>query len=317
MSVIPTSWTTWTTARYVCEVIKDRPTFIQWLISQELIAEKKFCDKGHEMKRICQENKYISSLGYFECLSNHSDGKERIVSCAKDTCFENSRLYPEKIVMIFLLFANNLSHHIACKELSFFGEVSLKDILEWYCYCHEVISEFLYEHRLTEGMLGGKGTVVEIDVLGFGERKRFSRQIKEGMYILGFIEHGSKNFRLELCPDNKHNAKSLLPLIRKYIHPGTTVMCDTWAEFNKAKGYTDFHFRKVNYLGSEDAESGAKVIEPAWRICKRRLLSDGIKEFVMADQFMKFLFHRKVTLNKVEPFEKLLKMISLSYRIRT
>lgn len=320
ISVIPISFTTWTTGRYICEVIKDRRTFIQWLIDQKLIPAEKICEEGHVMRfDESQGRKGKNCLGLFRCRLKHSDGKDRQLSCGNGTFFEKSHLLPEAIVMIFLLFANDLALNVAFKELSFFGYVAPQTILNWFSFCHEIISEYLLKNQVGDGLLGGKDSKVEIDVLGFGERKRYSKCIKKGMYILGFIEHGSKNFCLELTPEEeKHNARYLLPLIQKHVQPGTTVMCDSWLEFNEAFGYKYFHFRKVNYEGNNKSGSECRNrdnSEPAWRLLKRRLISEGIQESEMADYFTKFLFSRKMTIDKPEPFEILLEIIRWNYPI--
>lgn len=317
ISLLPTTWTSWSTARYICEVAKDEETFIDWLMKQELIPKQQFCDEGHEMKKTTKkQNENEHTLGCFRCRLKHKDGKGRYISFTKGSCFENLRISPKQLVMIFLLFANDLPPNIAFKELTFFGRISLRCIFEWYSYCQEIIAEFLINNHVNNDLLGGRNTVVEVDILRFGKRIKFSQSIEHGMYVLGFIQHKSQNFHLELCTDDNYTAKKLLPLIKKHVRPGTTIMCESWHEFNNYGGYEHFQFRKVNYEGCAIKEGERKRRgEPAWRNLKRRLIASGTQECEMGDHFMKFLFHRKVTIDKTEPFEKFLNVIRLSYPI--
>ena len=52
----------------------------------------------------------------------------------------------------------------------------------------------------------------------------------EGNWILGMIEVGTGEalckYRLEICPENKRDANTLISFIEKHVTPGTTIITD-------------------------------------------------------------------------------------------
>lgn len=75
---------------------------------------------------------------------------------------------------------------------------------------------------------------MEVDECKIGRRKYERGRIVEGSWIFGMIVRGqSTDYRLEICPDNKRDATTLLKIIKKYVAPGTEIHSDCW------KGYKD------------------------------------------------------------------------------
>ena len=58
----------------------------------------------------------------------------------------------------------------------------------------------------------------------------------QGNWILGMIEVGTgetlNNYRLEICPENKRDANTLIPPIEKHVAQGTTIITDLWGGYN-------------------------------------------------------------------------------------
>lgn len=48
----------------------------------------------------------------------------------------------------------------------------------------------------------------------------------DGHWVLGLIEDGSEDLRLEVCPDNIRSVNVLVPLINKHVEEGTTIHTD-------------------------------------------------------------------------------------------
>ena len=62
-----------------------------------------------------------------------------------------------------------------------------------------------------------EGLVIEIDETKIGKRKYNRGRMVEGSWIPGFIQSvdtEGDGFRLEICPDNKRDAETLIPLIK-------------------------------------------------------------------------------------------------------
>ncbi|CAF4891312.1 unnamed protein product [Pieris macdunnoughi] len=88
-------------------------------------------------------------------------------------------------------------------------------ITDWYSYCREVVVTYYLENQEVKGKIGGLGKIVQIGESKFGRRKYNKRRRVEGHWVLGMIEDGSEDKRLEVCPDNVRSAEVLVPLIKK------------------------------------------------------------------------------------------------------
>lgn len=76
-----------------------------------------------------------------------------------------------------------------------------------------------------------------------------------------------------LVPVERRNEETLLPLIKQYIKPGTTIMSDKWAAYNKL-GEMGYKHLTVNHSKHfKDPRTGActNLIEGLWRHVKNRL----------------------------------------------
>ena len=60
------------------------------------------------------------------------------------------------------------------------------------------------------------------------------------MWVLGAIDRQTKNCFLVPCPGNKRDAATLLPIINRWILPGSIVHTDEWSAYNglTAAGFT-------------------------------------------------------------------------------
>jgi len=86
-------------------------------------------------------------------------------------------------------------------------------------------------------MLGGEGSIVEIDEAKIGKQKFQKGRLVTGQWIFGGYERESKKLFIECVPDR--SAETLLAIIKKWIKPGTTIMSDCWKAYNclQAEGY--------------------------------------------------------------------------------
>ena len=74
--------------------------------------------------------------------------------------------------------------------------------------------------------------MVELDEAKFGKRKYHKGNYREGMWVLGAIDRQTKNCFLVPCPGNKRDAATLLPIINRWILPGSIVHTDEWSAYN-------------------------------------------------------------------------------------
>lgn len=94
-------------------------------------------------------------------------------------------------------------------------QLSTETVSDRFTFCREVCMAALDEEFKAEGQIGGVGEIVEIDECKIGRSKYEIGRVVKGFWILGMIHRGRPhNYRLEICPENKRDAATLLVLIR-------------------------------------------------------------------------------------------------------
>jgi len=109
-------------------------------------------------------------------------------------------------------------------------------VVHFYNFLREVCSVILQEQSEA---IGGPGKFVEIDESKFGKRKYHRGRRVEGVWVFGGIERDSNPPKCLFVPVEDHSAATLIPIIKQWIKPGTTVLSDCWKAYQSlnAEGY--------------------------------------------------------------------------------
>ena len=103
--------------------------------------------------------------------------------------------------------------------------------------------------------LGGYGKIVEIDESVFGKMKYGRGRPVNGKWVFGGIERGSNKCFFRVVEYRKK--ETLLPIIRDWVLPGSTVISDCWSAY-KCLEDVGFQHLSVNHsLNFVDPETGA------------------------------------------------------------
>ena len=129
------------------------------------------------------------------------------------------------IMLIYYLSIKSLTS-IAVAQLT---DLSENTISEWKILLHVQVSNWLMANP---SLLGGPGVIVELDEAKFGKRKFNKGSYREGQWVLGAVDRNTGHCFLLPCPNNRRDAPTLLPLISRWILPGSVVHTDEWAAYN-------------------------------------------------------------------------------------
>ena len=138
----------------------------------------------------------------------------------------------------------------------------------------------------------------------------------EGSWILGMIEVGTQerigNYRLEICPDNRRDQATLLPIIERHIEPETTIITDLWRGYNGLNdlGYNHLTVNHTYNFVDPVTFAHTQNIESSWRPLKKRLNRGGVHKSKLAEHMCEFLWRREVRRNDGLYFESLIRNIS-------
>ena len=112
--------------------------------------------------------------------------------------------------------------------------------MDWYNFIRDVCAQYFLDHPTT---IGGDGVEVEIDESKFGRRKYHRGRYVEGHWVFGGTEHiTGKSFMVEV---DKRDAAMLLPIIQRYIRPGSVVYSDEWRAYSQLQ-HNGYDHRAVN-----------------------------------------------------------------------
>ena len=113
--------------------------------------------------------------------------------------------------------------------LSIKTDLSENAVSEWNILLHVRIADWLMANPTT---LGGPGVIVELDEAKFGKRKYNKGSYRKRHWVLGGVDHNTGQCFLLPCPDYKRDGATLLPIITRWILPGSVVYTDEWAAYN-------------------------------------------------------------------------------------
>ena len=191
----------------------------------------------------CKLHSYASSTSKvslrWRCQKTYEcpvgSGKRKLcnyyISDRKGTFLEKCHLPPWKL----MLFINHFLSKYFDYEL-FLDEFDLSKttIADWRSFCSEVCISAMAEQTA----IGGPGKIVEIDESHFGKAKYGRGRKLSDIWVFGGIEREStRKFAVPLTGEfseadsRRRDKATLLPLIEKYILPGTLIMSDGWKAY--------------------------------------------------------------------------------------
>ena len=124
-------------------------------------------------------------------------------------------------------------------------------------------------------ILGGEGKIVQIDKSKFGKRKYHRGHPVEGQWVFGGIEQD--RLKCFLVAVEKRDKGTLLPIIQKWIAPGTFIVSDCWKAYCNLEKH-GYEHRAVNHsveFVNEDSDNANKI-EGHWRHTKCKLPKFGV-----------------------------------------
>ena len=117
--------------------------------------------------------------------------------------------------------------------------------------------------------IGGNGIEVEIDESKFGKRKYHRGHRVEGQWVFSGREKYNKQ-KIFMVPVDNRKASTLLPLLKKWILPGTIIHSDCWKAYSQLEkmGYTHVTVNHSKEFVSRSSAACTNSIESDWRHAK-------------------------------------------------
>ena len=164
-------------------------------------------------------------------------------------------------------------------------------VIDFYNFCREVCVVILEQQSEP---IGGPGCIVEIDESKFGKRKFNRGKHVDGVWVFGGIERDSEPPRCFFVTVMDRSADTLIPIIKHWILPGTTIYSDCWRSYSTLASEGYLH-ATVNHSVKFKSESGTQTnnIESRWNAAKKSLPRFGTRKDFYNSYFAKYCIRRK------------------------
>jgi len=205
--------------------------------------------------------------------------------------FSASHLSLHLIVKVVYFWAHQYPQHIVIHETG----ISEKTIIDFYNFCREVCSVVL--EKFSEP-IGGVGKIVEIDESKFGKRKYNRGKRVNGVWVFGGIERDSNPPKCFFVSVPDRSAATLVPIIKRFILPGTTILSDCWKAYYCLRDEGYLH-ETVNHSVEFVSETGAHTngIESRWNAMKKSLPRYGTNRELYNSYFAEYELYNSLFVN--------------------
>ena len=250
----------------------------------------------------------------WRCRKTHKVLKNEKKFCVKDvklsirynTWLSDAKLPLQIVIELLYLWSNGFDNSDIQNEL----QISNKTIIEWTYYFREAVTTSLME---TSEQIGGNGVEVEIDESKFGKRKYYRGHRVEGQWVFGGREKYDKS-RIFMIPVHNRKQSTLLPIIKKWIKPGSIIHSDCWKAYNclEKNGYTHVTVNHSKEFFNTENYACTNGIESDWRHAKVSMPKYGVKQGLHAFYLGEFMWRRKFD-NK-DKFLELMKTLNDQFK---
>ena len=231
------------------------------------------------------------------------------VSIRKDRWFAGSHLKIEQILKLTYLWVYKTEREFIKREVRIGSKHS---VVHWRNFCREVCETVLMNES---EKIGGPGVQVEIDESKFGKRKYHRGRRVDGVWVFGGIEKSVENPGMFLTSVTDRSARTLVPIIKNWVKPGTTIHHDCWKAYDRLEeeGYTSL---KVNHSIEFKSAEGACTnrIESTWRAVKQSLGKSGTRKCLYDSYFGEYIIRKKYMDGCPDKFLKFLEIVTKVYR---
>lgn len=262
------------------------------------------CDHCSEGSLHLVEDKSYSKDGVVWRYTNRKFNKK--VSVREGSWFSGSHLLLEQIVKLTYYCVYDLPNHFISRELRIGSDHT---VVDWpKNFSREVCLSIL---KLDNDR--GPDRTVEIGESKFGKRKYHRSKRADGVWVFGGIERETKKCFCEVVEDR--SANTLIPIIKKYILPGTTILSDCLKAFSSTESYGYQHLTVNHSIELKNKETGActNTIESIWNAVKKSLPKTGTVKSLYDSYLIEYCIRKKYLQNtddKLTTFLDLVKRVS-------
>jgi len=274
---------------------------IEWLATRGLLANTRVCEvcpgNGNVLCRLRNSADVMHDQCKWHCPTVGCTYKK---SVRHAYFFLGSHLSLQQIVELIFHWCRD---H---REVEVKDELDIGDetVVDWYNFVRDVCGLWVTDHAVKIGGVDAAGypIQVQIDESKFMHRKYHRGRFREGHWVFGGVEVGVPHPQcfLVVCPGNRRDAATLLPLISLYIEDHSIIVSDMWAAYggiaNLPGGYQ--HLTVNHSINFVDPVTGAHTnnVEGQWSQVKRKFRAmNGTSDALFDSYLLKYMWRKAHT----------------------
>lgn len=187
-------------------------TVINWARHKGLLRLVAFCPKClNHMREVVEDN----VDGFIWKCSRTIEGRRHFsaLSIRNGSIFSDSHLTIRHI--IYLIYEWSIG--TSCSQVAFQLDVQEKTVQEWFSICRRIAGSYVDASQ--NRIIGGDGTIVEIDECQIGRRKHNHGRIPRELWVFGAVERDSNPLKCFIEIVENRNRITLTEIIERRIAP--------------------------------------------------------------------------------------------------
>ena len=244
----------------------------------------------HEEDMVLNKKSAIKDGYVWKCNGTNKHEKS-VRSCS---IFEGLKSKMSSVLKSLNFWASNTLQITIGYEL----QLNKNTISSWFINLRGYIQDYFLETLEQIGGLDEEGNpkIVEIDESLFFRRKYNRGRYRDAQWVFGAVERDST--KCVMIPVQNRSSATLIPLIRRYIAPGSIIISDSWAAYNSISLDPNFEHLKINHsLNFVDPDNPiihTQTIESCWIHAKKGLkMQHGIQSSLLNSYIYDFLFKKR------------------------
>ena len=283
------------------QVAPDEKKAIEWCQQNMLLPKQRKCRCGRQMslRRRSGRDSYNWHCTDHSCVAS--------VSLRKGTWFEGAHINVGTALKLMYFWC----FKFAVVDTAFHLSISPTTVVDWFNFLRELCCVFISEHASEQ--IGGPGCIVEIDESKFGKSKYNRGRHRPGQWVFGGIDRASS--ACFLVSVDRRDSATLIPIIYRYVRPGSTIISDEWKAYTCLRDSPQFQHLTVNHsINFVDPVTFAhtNTIEGMWMHAKRRV---GSTTSALFNSYLFEFMWRKRFGDKADAWMSLVQHISVIYPV--
>ena len=191
-----------------------------------------------------------------------------------------------------------------------------KTVVDWFNFLREECTAKLLRIPMQDKLIGGAGEIVEIDESLMIKRKYNRGQHREqhDRWVFGMYDRERKIGWIQFV--DSRDAPTLLPIIQRYVRPGSMIYSDGWAAYNNLGNLGYGHEQVIHADNFVDPVTGVHTngVEAYWSRAKQKIKAVYGSRLNMVPSYLdEFLWRERFGLQTAEAFNNMIEHIAEHY----